>query len=351
MNKTIEKILLEIRSIFIIILIALSLRATIIEAYIVPTGSMENTIMTGDFLIGNKFAYGMRTPDWVGIPYTELGFPIPWTRFPRFKEIKQGDVVIFKYPRDQFQKYVKRCIAGPGQTIHIKNKMVSIDGEDLLLVNDGKFVDQNVFSSNVQQPGIFLRNGGNRDNLGPIRIPKKGDVIPITQETNWEYLIPIMIMDGHSVTLENDSHSRKFEFTMKDPNDIARRYTSGLGYRLKRFLSGSVSRPKKLITLFRKYYNQSNTEGKLLNVWNFRFEQDLIDFLRLDGKPFAQLDSYKIEQDYYWMMGDNRDDSADSRYWGFVPHELILGEALIVYMSWDFQGGGPRFGRIGRVIS
>ena len=64
-DSTITKIVREIKSLFTIILIALSLRATIIEAYIVPTGSMENTIMTGDFLIGNKFVYGMRTPDWM----------------------------------------------------------------------------------------------------------------------------------------------------------------------------------------------------------------------------------------------------------------------------------------------
>jgi len=351
MNKTIEKILREIKSILVIILIALSLRATIIEAYIVPTGSMENTIMTGDFLIGNKFTYGMRTPDWIGIPYTEIGFPIPWTRFPKFKEIRQNDIVIFKYPRDQFQKYVKRCIGLPGHTIEIRNKRVLIDEEEIFLASDGKFVDQNAFASRVQQPGIFLRNGGNRDNLGPIRIPKKGDNIPLNQETEWEYLLPIMIMDGHRITLESNPQSRKFEFTMKDPNDIARRYTSGLGHRLRNLFPGVPKRPKKLDKLFVKYYSQNNMEGKLLNVWNFKFNQDIIEFLRFDGIPLKSLNSYSVEQDYYWMMGDNRDDSADSRYWGFVPHRLILGEAVVVYMSWDFQGGGPRFGRIGKIIS
>ena len=128
MNDTrIARILQEIKSLLIILIIALSLRATVIEAYIVPTGSMENTIMTGDFLIGNKFVYGMRTPDWIGIPYTELGFNVPWTRFPKFKKPHRGDVVIFKYPRDNFQKYVKRCVAEPGQTITVRGKKVWVD--------------------------------------------------------------------------------------------------------------------------------------------------------------------------------------------------------------------------------
>ena len=118
-ESRIAHILQEIKSLIIILTIALSLRATVIEAYIVPTGSMENTIMTGDFLIGNKFVYGMRTPDWVGIPYTEIGFSVPWARFPRFRKPQRGDVVIFKYPRDHFQKYVKRCVAEPVEVVQV----------------------------------------------------------------------------------------------------------------------------------------------------------------------------------------------------------------------------------------
>ena len=75
MNK--KKIISETKAIIIIIIVALSVKVTILEAYIVPTGSMENTIMTGDFLIGSRFVYGMRTPDWLGIPYTDIGFFIP----------------------------------------------------------------------------------------------------------------------------------------------------------------------------------------------------------------------------------------------------------------------------------
>ncbi len=346
-----EKVFREIKSIFIIVLIALSLRATVIEAYIVPTGSMENSIMTGDFLIGNKFVYGMRTPDWIGIPYTELGFLVPWTRFPEFKKTRQGDVVIFKYPRDEFQKYVKRCVAEPGQVVEVRVKKVLVDGKEYILPPEGKFVERNRVPSGVVGHGIFLRTGGNRDHLGPISVPQKGDIVPIDEETDWDYLLPIMMMDGHRVTLESKPYDRVFEFTMKDPGDIARRYTSGIRHRIRQYFSSFPRRPGKLDRLYKKYYRQDNPGGRLLNVWNFKLTEGVIAYLRLDGKPITTLDSYVVEQGYYWMMGDNRDESADSRYWGFVPHKLILGEAVFVYMSWDFKNGGPRFHRIGKTIS
>ena len=80
-----SKIYKEVRSLTILVMIAFLLKATLVEAYIVPTGSMENTIMTGDFLIGNRFVYGMRTPDWFGIPYTDIGFDLPYIVFPKFR--------------------------------------------------------------------------------------------------------------------------------------------------------------------------------------------------------------------------------------------------------------------------
>ena len=92
-----SKIYKEFRSLTILVIIAFLLKATLVEAYIVPTGSMENTIMTGDFLIGSRFVYGMRTPDWVGIPYTDIGFDIPYLVFPKFRDAKKGDIIIFKY--------------------------------------------------------------------------------------------------------------------------------------------------------------------------------------------------------------------------------------------------------------
>ena len=122
-----EKIISELKAIIYIVISVLLIKVTVLEAYIVPTGSMENTIMTGDFLIGTRYVYGMRTPDWIGIPYTDIGFSIPYFTFPKFKIPEVGDVIIFKFPRDPFYKYVKRCVAGPGDSF--KRKKVNCKWE------------------------------------------------------------------------------------------------------------------------------------------------------------------------------------------------------------------------------
>ena len=136
MNK--KNFFSEAKAIFWIILSVLLIKVTILEAYIVPTGSMENTIMTGDFLIGSRYVYGMRTPDWLGIPYTDIGVFIPYYKFPEFKLPKVGDVLIFKYPRDKYVKYVKRCVAGPGDTIKIDDKALFVNSKKIPMWEHGK---------------------------------------------------------------------------------------------------------------------------------------------------------------------------------------------------------------------
>ncbi len=267
----------EMKSLGIIILIALGLRATVVEAYIVPTGSMENTIMVGDFLIGNKFIFGMRTPDWIGIPYTTWGFDVPWTRLPAYRQPVNGDVVIFKYPHNPLEKYVKRMIAGPGETVEIVDREILINGEPFFHPEQLQFRDAAPKPAGANNPNIFPRGNGNKDHYGQVRVPAKGDTLnALTQR---EILWYVAIMDGHEI------HQQ-----------------------------GSV--------------------------------------LMIDGEAIS---FYVVEQDYYFMMGDNRDQSFDSRFWGFVPHDYILGEALFIYFSIDMKRPPfltwRRLKRIGTVIN
>ncbi|NOZ75298.1 MAG: signal peptidase I [FCB group bacterium] len=318
-----KKIIYEIRSLATIIIIALLLKVTIVEAYIVPTGSMENTIMTGDFLIGNRFVYGLRTPDWIGVPYTDMGFSIPYYRFPEFKNPHQGDVIIFKYPRDQYHKYVKRCIAEPGDTLEVRARKVYVNSQEFPLPKHGKYIGS-MLPESYQQREIFLGDQGNKDFFKAIRIPREGDVVSINTETNWEFLLPLMIMDGHKVTLQKGN--LKYSFTITDPNDLYRR--------------------KGRRNVFDNYY----PKGTLLNPWSITLTSNEIQYLFIDGRPVRDMKEYVIEQNYYWAMGDNRDDSLDSRFWGFVPENLILGEALFIYFSLDLDSWIPRLNRIGTVI-
>jgi len=323
MNK--RKIILETKAIVFIVLTVLLVKVTVLEAYIVPTGSMENTIMTGDFLIGSRFVYGMRTPDWIGIPYTDIGFFIPYIKFPEFKIPKRGDVLIFKYPRDKFVKYVKRCVAGPGDTLLVSQKKLFINGNEVPMWDNGKYLTAPM-KKEFRQPDIFLSSETNinRDNIGPIYVPKSGDVFPIDGETNWRFLLPIILMEGHTATLDNNEV--KYEFTLQDPHELFRR------------------KGKKSV------YDDYFPKGELLTPWSKAIKDEHFQFLLIDRKPLSEWTEYTLTQNYYWAMGDNRDDSLDSRYWGYIPENNILGEALFTYFSLDLDSWIPRWDRIGTLI-
>ena len=323
MNK--RKIISETKAIIFIVLTVLMVKVTVLEAYIVPTGSMENTIMTGDFLIGSRFVYGMRTPDWIGIPYTDIGFFIPYVKFPEFKIPKKGDVLIFKYPRDKYVKYVKRCVAGPGDTLLVKQKKLYVNGKIVPMWKNGKYLTAPM-QRQYRQPDIFLSSETNinKDNIGPIYVPKSGDVFPINRETNWRFLLPIILMEGHTVTLNKEEVS--YKFSLQDPNDLFRR------------------KGKQVV------YDDYFPKGNLLTPWSKAIKDEHFQFLLIDGKPLSEWTEYTVTQNYYWAMGDNRDDSLDSRYWGYIPENNILGEALFTYFSLDLDSWTPRWDRIGTVI-
>lgn len=258
------------RGLLHIIVSVLILRATVIEAYNVPTGSMETTIRIGDFILGNKFIYGIRTPDWIGIPWTNIGFSVPYYRLPGFEEPKTGDVVIFRYPNDRWPasqigpldpslNYIKRCIAGPGQTLNIVEKDVFVDNVMFPLPENGRASKLNLYDEDYQERMIFPPGMGNRDNFGPLRIPAAGDTLMFTKD-NMNLAVNVISLEGHDVR-------------------------SGIAGQLK-----------------------------------------------IDG---ISADHYVCEQNHYFMMGDNRDNSHDSRYWGLVPESNIIGEALLTYLSWE----------------
>jgi signal peptidase I len=168
----------------------------------------------------------------------------------------------------------------------------------------------------------------NRDHLGPIYVPKKGDVFSIHEETNWKYLLPLLLMEGNTATLQNNGKS--YHFTLQDPNEIFRR--------------------KGKEAVFDEYFSEYNQNGKLITPWNPAFKNAHFKYLMINGEPASLMNEYKLKQNYYWAMGDNRDDSLDSRYWGFVPENFILGEALFTYFSLNLNTWIPRWDRIGTVL-
>lgn len=255
-------------------LVAFFLKIFFLEAYRIPTGSMENTLLVGDFLLVNKFVYGSTTPR--NIPFTDIR--VPYFRFPALKDPKRGDVVVFDFPgnRDDLQSpevvnYIKRLIAEPGDTLHIINKVVYVNRQLFPTPPNGRS-EPRIQNSNITDPRIFPKGSGwNEDNYGPLRIPVKGDVIHLTPE-NFDMWRMFILKEGHSAQ-------------MSPSNEIV-----------------------------------------------------------IDGKPVS---NYTVERDYYFMMGDNRNNSLDSRFWGFMPKDNVVGEALIIYWSWD---PSVPFSQIGRLL-
>jgi signal peptidase I len=144
-------------AVIIAVVLTLFIRTFIIQAFKIPTGSMEDTLLVGDFLFVNKFLYGATVPF--------LDAQLPQVRDPR-----QGDIIVFKYPNDPSRDFIKRVIGTPGDTLEIKNKVVYINGERL----DEpyvKFTNSHIRPPSYRNTQIYPPGAGNRDNYGPYVVP------------------------------------------------------------------------------------------------------------------------------------------------------------------------------------
>jgi signal peptidase I len=273
-------------SLLIAVGIALVIRALVIYPFKIPTGSMEDSLLIGDHLLANKFVYGIRSPDWIGIPFTKIGFKIPFFQTPGLRKPKRGDVVIFKYPRDDMLNYIKRCVAVSGDTVQIRDKVLYINGEVFPNPPKSKF-NRGPYPSTYDQSDIYPRYSGNIDHYGPVRVPAVGDTFRFTENNRgkWFEWFQNAVYEGHKLILTYEGESR-------------------------------------LLTV-------KNQEIWSRAILTYPIESFTIDKNSLDGTL------YTIRYRHYFMMGDNRDNSADSRYWGFLPERNVVGEALIIYWSWD----------------
>ena len=259
------------------VLFAVLLKVFVVEAFRIPTGSMENTLLPGDFVLVNKFVYGATTPRYV--PFTNIR--MPFLSLPAITRPSSGDIIVFELPqnppggRNEPVNYVKRCIAQPGDTLCIVNKHVYRNGKPIPLPPKAKVDLSHLYPRGMAGEGIFPQGASfNADNYGPLILPRKGDRLTLTQG-NLDMWRDVIEHEGHSVCI------------------------------------------------------------------------DAREQIMIDGVP---ADSYSPQRDYYFVMGDNRDNSFDSRYWGFVPDDLIIGKAMLVYWSGDVSTSDAGiFGRLSSV--
>jgi signal peptidase I len=276
-----------VKDVVFVLVAFLFLNSFVVASFVVPTGSMENEIMAGDFLFVNKFLYGGTTPR--NIPFLDVR--LPWFRLPAFRSVERGDVIVFEFPgyRDEvraseFQFYLKRCVAMSGDTVRIVNRVLTVNGQQSPIPRNMKFNNVRMKPAGYGEEGIFPRGAPyNEDNWGPEVVPGAGDLIPLSGATidRWRTFIA---REGHAVAVLDD--------------------------------------------------------GTIL----------------IDGKTAS---SYTVRRDYYFGMGDNRDNSLDSRFWGFIPEENIVGTPMIVYWSWNSdipiyrifsKIASVRLGRVGTLI-
>src|SRR5579872_6251054 len=194
------------RSLLIAALIAIGIRSFFVEAFRIPTGSMKNSLLVGDYLFVNKLAYSFKSPKY--LPFTNL--KIPHAGFNTF-DVKRGDVVVFEFPgnRDEiipFEKnvnYIKRCIGIPGDSIEVRNKQVYVNGK--AMVNPEKMIlgPDTMPKGHPEPQGNLFPKGNttwNRDNYGAIRIPKKGDIVNVDAK-NYDQWATFIRREGHDIKL------------------------------------------------------------------------------------------------------------------------------------------------------
>lgn len=226
------------RSFFPVLLVVLLIRSFLVEPFRIPSASMEPTLMVGDFILVNKYTYGIR-------------LPVTHTKLITFGEPERGDVVVFRFPPQPGLDYIKRVIGLPGDHIEYREKLLTINGKPVPQQLVGPAPD-------AAMPGMLLFN----------------EDLPGVSHAIWR--IP--------------------------------------------------------------YLPAVNPD----NVLAFPFR----DNCRYDRAGFNCV----VPPGHYFVMGDNRDNSNDSRYWGFVPERNLVGKAFYIWMSWDFWDAPPAWGRIGTVI-
>ena len=380
-----------------------------IQPYIIPTGSLEKTLLIGDFLFVSKFHYGARAPmtavafpmvhDTLPIVKTKsyLNFPqLPYFRLPGFQKVERNEIVVFSWPADTVRQffvkekgvrkpidkksnYVKRCVGIPGDTLSIVDGFVHINGERSILperaktqyvhtayrakgisgrkLASEKFKDfsrkyriDNISNESYQAilPYIYGIYSNERDNFVVIS-PAAGIPDEVAREQRLkmseilepqkELILTRAEADRLNTVMDLDSVIRQVNRS-KTPNTSF--FPNHLPYDWNEDNFGPIVLPRagtsvdlslQNLPLYKKIIREY--EKNLLTV------KDGAIFI--NGKETTQ---YRFQQDYYWMMGDNRHRSEDSRYWGFVPEDHIVGKPVLIWFSIEGINDGIRNWRI-----
>ncbi len=272
------------------------------QAFRIPSSSMEDSLLIGDQLLGLKFTYGSPV-----LPFTHL-------KFPGLKDPEPGEVIIFKTPSNNGKDYIKRCVAGPGQTVEIQGRTLIVDGNASELPPEGK----HILRGHRGFSGI--------EHFAPYRVPSKGETYRPS-----ELSIRDALFLKHIIHQEHPRSEVRLHLNLV-LDGVSSNETKIIRTRSGVLSVSEIARHTQLDTLDNWVYIAEIAKQLRTSVDAQGSQIELHPKIFLDGNPVGE---YTIQNDNYFMLGDNRDNSLDSRYWGVVNRKFVKAQALIVYFSMD----------------
>lgn len=325
------------------------------QPYVIPTSSLEKSLLVGDFLFVSKFHYGARIPmTTVAAPMVHDTLPLinkksystklelPYLRLPGFQKIKNNDIVVFNWPVDTMlnmfytdkyyykpidkkTNYVKRCVGIAGDTLEIRDGVVFING------NKNELTDRaDLQFSYLIQPKN--RTFGKKEMVNNYGITDPFGII--NRQNTYKF---ISISDNTVDKFKNHPNVLSIE---KDLDLVGQRdsniFPHNEGYNWNNDQFGPLYIPKSGATIELTKDNIPLYK-RVIDIYENNDLKVIGENIFINGQ---KVNKYTFKQDYYWLMGDNRHNSQDSRSWGFVPFDHVVGKPVFKWMSWDTNGKG-----------
>jgi len=342
-----------------------------IQPYTIPTASLEKSLLIGDYLFVSKMHYGARTPvTTISMPMVHDTIPLagvrsylktpqlPYFRFPGFQKIKNNDIVVFNWPADTVKRffhkdiaqykpidkkshYVKRCVGIPGDKLEIKNGLLFINDKQVSYPDRTHIQHLYVVKTKPEQDfsrTTLSRIANNYDikEIYPTRV--LGNYIMNLTDEKYQLIKKMSNVDSLFLytPVERKMFGGKKEWTINNFGPI---YIPKKGDVLKLNKDNYLFYKKIIET-----YDEHDARHQLKNH-RVRLQGEQVF---VDGKP---VEEYTVQQNYYFMMGDNRSQSEDSRFWGYVPEDHIVGKPVFIFMSLDANKSFPANIRWNRVFT